>query len=171
MQKAASHKPATQPVLGPDAPLFSRLMDRLVYLRNRRWVQVSLVLVLLALALWGFFYVRSLLPRTPAQLLEDRSDTLHAYLEIQEASAKLELIRAMILAGREPDAVERYRGILANDLEKTFESSPKVLRESWSDIERGLNDLQANLSEGNQEALASLGELEATLQRLTLSSQ
>lgn len=172
MQKTSPKKATLQQnALDPDAPFLERLQERITYLRNRRWVQVSAVFILLALAVWGFFYVRSLLPRTPAQVLEDRSETLHAYLDIQEATAKLELIRAMIQAGRQPDSIERYRGILANDLKATFERSPKELRAQWSDIKRQLNDLQVKLNEGNEEALATLGGLEAALQRFEFTNQ
>jgi hypothetical protein len=160
----------TAPPLDPDAPFWLRLQERLTYLRNRRWVQISAVLLLVALAVWGFFYVRSLLPRTPAQLLRDRTTTLRASAELQEATAKLELIRAMIVAGRQPAGVERYRNILANDLERTLEAAPKPLRENWPGIERQLDELQAALNEGSEEALTSLNSLKAALQRLTLSS-
>jgi hypothetical protein len=167
-QKTAPKSPLT---LDPDAPFFTRLAERLEYLRHRRWVQISLVLLLLALAVWGFFYVRSLLPRTPAQRLADQSDTLQTYLNLQEAGAKLELIRAMIEAGRQPANIERYRNILADDLEATFERSPKELKVNWPNIERRLNELQTSLNEGNEEALLVLGELEAELQKLTPSAQ
>lgn len=96
---------------------------------------------------------------------------LQAHLEFQEASAKLGLIRAMITAGRQPASIERYRAILANDLERTFETSPKALRDDWPEIERQLNELQASLNEGSEEALASLLGLEAALQRFTFFPQ
>jgi hypothetical protein len=171
MQKTSTKKPIIQQTaLEPDVPFLTRLAERLTYLRNRRWVQVSFVLIVIALAVWGFFYVRSLLPRTPAQLLDHRSDSLHTQLKIQEAVAKLDLIRAMIQAGRQPDSIERYRGLLANDLEAVFESAPKELKSNWSAIDKQLNELQVSLNEGNEEALASLLGLEAVLQGL-LSSQ
>ncbi len=171
MDKISAGNLAPQPLPEEQEPFFSRLAERLVYLRNRRWVQISLVLLLILLGVWGFFYVRSLLPRTPAQLLEERSDTLHTYLEVQEAGATLELIRAMIASGRQPEAVERYRNILAKDLEATFEDAPEPLRANWPVIEQHLNELQVSLGEGSEEALISLDALGAALQTLTLSSQ
>lgn len=170
-KNAISQKTPAPPPLDADAPFWLRLQERFTYLQNRRWVQICAFLLLVALAVWGFFYVRSLLPRSQAQLLDDQTDTLHAYLEFQEATAKLELIRAMINAGRQPSGTERYRTILANDLESTFERSPKELRSNWPEIERQLNELQVNLNEGNEESLATLVGLEASLQRLTSDFQ
>jgi hypothetical protein len=168
MQKTSPKKLTVQQApLGPDAPFLTRLAERLTYLRNRRWVQVSFVLIIIALAVWGFFYVRSLLPRTPAQLLENRADGLRVNLKIQEAEAKLELIRAMIQAGRQPDDTERYRGLLADELETAFESAPKELKPRWSDVDKQLNELQVSLSEGNEEALTTLDGLKATLQHIS----
>jgi hypothetical protein len=162
-----TQKVSTPPVPDPDAAFFARLAERLTYLRNRRWVQLSFVLLVLTLAVWGFFYVRSLLPRTPAQRLETRADTVRAYVRTQEAVARLGLLRAMIEAKREPATIERYRSLIAENLELTFKRSPKELRDQWGELERTLNQLQADLSNGNEETLATLGELEAKLQTLT----
>jgi hypothetical protein len=156
---------APQPsTLEPDAPFLTRLRERFIYLRNRRWVQMSLTAVLLALAIWGFFYVRSLLPPTPAQTLAAEADKVHTYLELQEALIKLELIRAMIEADREPASIERYRNLIASDLEGTFKRAPRELRKQWRGLEPAFNGLQAELNNGKAEALAALTELETTLQ-------
>lgn len=45
----------TAAALDTDAPFWARLQERLTYLRNRRWVQISAALLLLVLTVWGFF--------------------------------------------------------------------------------------------------------------------
>jgi hypothetical protein len=154
---------AQPPTLGPDAPFVARLRERFVYLRNRRWVQMFLAVIILALALWGFFYVRSLLPRTPAQTLAAQADKVHTYLRLHEALIKLELLRAMIEADSEPVSIERYRNLIATDLEVTFKQAPKELRKQWRGLERMFNEFQTEINNGKDEALAALGELEITL--------
>jgi hypothetical protein len=155
---------AQPPTLEPDAPFVARLRERFIYLRNRRWVQMSLAVVILALAIWGFFYVRSLLPRTPPQTLAAQADKVHTYLRLHEALIKLGLIRAMIEVDLEPSSIERYRNLIATDLELTFKRAPRELRKQWRGLEREFNSLQANLNTGKDEALAALTELEITLQ-------
>jgi hypothetical protein len=150
----------------PDAPFFSRLKERLIYLRNRRWVQLSALAVLLALAVWGFFYVRSLLPRTPAQLLELQTRALQTRLEVQDALAKLELLRAMIEARRTQTSIERYRYLIAEDLKASFERAPKELRQQWGAIHEDFKQLQADINDGSEGTLGTLTMLIAKLQRL-----
>jgi hypothetical protein len=161
-----TRKAATLPTPDPDAPFFSRLRERLTLLRNRRWVQLSALALLLGLGVWGFFYVRSLLPRTPAQTLEAQTETLHTALRVQEATAKLELLRAMIEARREAAGLERYRSLIATDLEATFKRSPKEVSTQWGEVERLFNQLQADINEGNEQTLATLDDLKASLQGL-----
>jgi hypothetical protein len=131
-------------------------------------VQLSALALLLALGVWGFFYIRSLLPRTPAQTLEARTETLHTALRVQEAAAKLELLRAMIEARREPTSIERYRSLIATDLEATFKRAPNEVREQWVEVERLFNQLQADINEGNERTLTTLNDLEARLEGLDL---
>ncbi len=173
MTQETARKKLVQQVapLDPDAPFTERLRERLTYLRQRRWVQLSLIAFFLAFAVWGFFYVRSLLPRTPAQRLENDTRSAQTYLHLQEAQAKLTLIRAMIGAGRESANIERYRSLLASDLEATFERSPKALRANWPELKARLNHVQRALNEDNEEALVALNELEVVLQRLTSTAQ
>jgi hypothetical protein len=149
-----------------DTPFFSRLRERLIFFGNRRWVQLFALALLLLLGIWGFFYVRSLLPRTPAQQLDSQTKTLHTALRVREAAAKLELLRAMIEARREPSSIERYRSLLVADLEATFERSPKNVREQWGEIESLFNQLQEDIGEGNERAFDTLEGLKATLQGL-----
>lgn len=161
-----TRKAATLPVPDPDASFFSRLHERLVFLGNRRWVQLSALVLLLALGVWGFFYVRSLLPRTPAQTLEARTETLYTALGVREATAKLELLKAMIEARQEPTDVERYRSLIVADLEETFKRSPKEVRGRWTEVEGLFNQLQADINEGSEGTLTTLDDLKAMLQGL-----
>lgn len=161
-----TRKTATLPTPDPDAPFFSRLRERLIFLSNRRWVQLSALVLLLGVGVWGFFYVRSLLPRTPAQQLEIQTETLHTVLRVREAEAKLDLLRAMIQARREPSSTERYRSLLVADLETSFNRSPRELREQWTQVENLFNQLQADISEGSESTLDTLESVKAALQGL-----
>lgn len=158
-----TRKAATLPAPDPDATFFSRLRERLIFLSHRRWVQLSLLALLLALGVWGFFYVRSLLPRTPAQMLEARTETLYTALRVREADAKLDLLKAMIEARREPTDVERYRSLIVADLEATFKRAPEEVREQWTEVERLFNQLQADINEGSEGTLTTLDDLKARL--------
>jgi hypothetical protein len=161
-----TRKAATLPTPDPDATFFSRLRERLTFLGNRRWLQLSALALLLALGVWGFFYVRSLLPRTPAQILEAQTETLHTALRVREATAKLELLRAMIEARREAASLERYRSLIATDLEEAFKRSPEEVNTQWDDVERLFNQLQADINEGGERTLTTLDDLKVSLQGL-----
>jgi hypothetical protein len=150
----------------PDGPFFLRLKERLVYLRNRRWVQLSALALFIALGIWGYFYVRSLLPRTPAQHLDIQTDTLQTQIQVQDALSKLELLRAMLIARREEASIERYRALIANTLQTTFEGSPKELRAQWRDIDNAFNQLQMDMNNGSETTLTTLEGVIARLQRL-----
>jgi hypothetical protein len=161
-----TRKAASLPAPEPAAPFFSRLRERLIFLGNRRWVQLSALVVLLGLGVWGFFYIRSLLPRTPAQMLDIQAQTLHTALRVSEAEAKLEVLRAMIVARLDPASIERYRSLMGTDLEEAFRRSPKEVSAQWAELERLFNQLQADISEGGERTLTSLDELKASLQGL-----
>jgi hypothetical protein len=149
----------------PDAPFFTLLKERLIYLRNRRWVQLSALALLLGLGVWGFFFVRSLLPRTPAQQLEIRSDTLQVHLHVRETLAKLELLRAMIATRREPALIGRYYTLMSEDLERTFERAPKEVRSQWNGLERDFRRLQEDISDGSEMTLVTLDAVKVRLQQ------
>jgi hypothetical protein len=146
-----------------ETTVLARLRERLVYLHNRRWAQLLGIAVLVVLGLWGYFFVRSRLPPTPAQKLEAHHEHLQTYARMQEAVMQLELIRAMIQAGRTPTTIERYCRLLAEELEATFTKAPLELRRQWPDLEGGFRQLQSDLMAGREEALVTLRELEATL--------
>jgi hypothetical protein len=169
-KKPSLQRVTTPPVPDPDAPFLLRLSERLTYLRNRRWVQLSLLALLIALAVWGFFYVRSRLPKTPAQTLAIRTDSLQTSLRVQDAANRLELVRAMINAGRDPANVERYRNLIDEDLKATFGRAPREIRNQWGELESIFNQLQAELSSGSEETLVTLGELEAKLKTFNPAS-
>jgi hypothetical protein len=144
----------------------SNLRERLVYLRSRRWVRLLLLGVVVMLVVWGYFYIKSILPRTPAQKLELRTESLRVYIQVQEAAARLELLKSMIIAGREQPNIERHRRLIAEGLEVSFEAAPLKLRKQWRDLETTFKQLQADLTNGREAALATLTELEAQLQMI-----
>ncbi|MGL4608750.1 MAG: hypothetical protein ACRCYY_03555 [Trueperaceae bacterium] len=157
-------------VFASDAPLLERLRERFHYLRQRKWVRLLIFIVIIVLAVWTFFYFRSSLPRTPAQQLDLQVEVAQMRLQVNDALIKLELVKAMIIARREPSSIEGYRARIADDLQTVFKHSPRALRKQWPPLERDLNALQTAINAGGEDTLEHLAVIEEKLHNLTYSS-